>query len=121
MRDWNDLSDLEQAQQTYSDMYKDAYNFRPRGVDTSSWTLEDFEKEFKHLGEVIERAEAERKVQEYYSAQDFEKRVEGLISTGAKNRETALQWIMAADNANGDLEYLAYLNDLPYGYFNKTI
>jgi hypothetical protein len=41
-------------QAMYWDMYKDAYGVRPRGVDTSSWTVEDFEEQFKMLGQVIE-------------------------------------------------------------------
>ena len=36
---WDELSELEQAQATFWDMYKDAYGVRPRGVDTSGWTL----------------------------------------------------------------------------------
>jgi hypothetical protein len=34
-KSWEDMTDLEQAQCTYWDMYKDAYGHRPRGVDTS--------------------------------------------------------------------------------------
>ena len=30
MNDWNTLTDLEQAQCLYSDMYKDVYGSRPR-------------------------------------------------------------------------------------------
>ena len=59
----------------------------------------------------------------------FCKRIEDTIKTGAGNRETALRWIMDADlggvdvdaaNANGDWEYLCYLNGLPYGYFKQA-
>jgi len=116
---WETMTDLEQAQCMHWDMYKDAYGVRPRGIDTSTWTMEDFEKEFEILGKVIERAEAERKVNEYYAAKDFEERIDGLIKLGAKTRETALKWIMEADECNGDWEYLAYTNGLSYGYFKK--
>ena len=36
LKSWEDMTDLEQAQCTYWDMYKDAYGVRPRGVDTST-------------------------------------------------------------------------------------
>ena len=49
-KSWEEMTDLEQAQCTYWDMYKDAYGYRPRGVDTSTWTLTDFEQEFASLG-----------------------------------------------------------------------
>ena len=117
---WEMLSDLEQAQSTYWDMYKDAYGIRPRGIDTSTWTLEDFDKEFEYLGNVISREENQRKVDEQNAAKDFEARIGELINLGAKTRETALQWIMEADECNGDWEYLAYSNGLSYSYFKKA-
>ena len=42
---WSDLSELEQLQSIYWDAYKDAHGIRPRGIDTSTWTVEDFEAE----------------------------------------------------------------------------
>jgi hypothetical protein len=54
-KSWEDMTDLEQAQCTYWDMYKDAYGHRPRGVDTSVWTLADFELSLQALARVIEQ------------------------------------------------------------------
>jgi hypothetical protein len=51
---WDDMTELDKMQAMYWDMYKDAYGVRPRGVDTASWTVEDFEEQFKMLGQVIE-------------------------------------------------------------------
>jgi hypothetical protein len=39
---------------------------------------------------------------------------------GARNRETALKWIMDASNANGDWEYLCHELGLPYSYFKQV-
>ena len=50
---WEDMTELEQAQCTFWDMYKDAYGVRPRGIDTSAWTEEDFEREFFQLSVTI--------------------------------------------------------------------
>ena len=85
---WEDMTDLEQAQATYWDMHKDAYGFRPRGVDTSSWTLEQFEEEFAILGQAIEREDIARKEAETKAIELFERRVAELISTGAPCRTT---------------------------------
>ena len=63
-KSWEEMSALEQAQCTYWDMYKDAYGVRPRGIDTSTWTLEDFDAEFEVLGTAIDREEADRKDRE---------------------------------------------------------
>ena len=117
---WNEMSPLEQAQCIYWDMYKDAYGTRPRGIDTSEWTLEQFEAEFKLLGEVIEREEFARKIDEAIHADEFEKRVTDLIASGAQDRATALRWIHDAEGSQGDDEYLCFLLGLRYGYFRKV-
>ena len=120
LKSWEDMTDLEQAQCTYWDMYKDAYGHRPRGVDTSSWTLADFEQEFASLGSVIQREEADRKVAEDEAIEKFEQHVLNTICMGARDRETALNWIMDASTANGDWDYLCWDLGLPYGYFRKA-
>lgn len=48
-RSWDELTQLEQYQATYWDFYKEVFGIRPRGVDTSSWTEADFEREFQSL------------------------------------------------------------------------
>ena len=58
---WEEMSDLEQAQATYWDMYKDAYGVRPRWIDTTQWTLEDFEAEFASEVEAYKKRELEDK------------------------------------------------------------
>ena len=117
---WEQMSDLEQAQCIYWDMYKDAHGVRPRGIDTSTWTLQDFQLEFASLQEVIVREEAQRKVAEKEAVDKFEQHVTNTICMGARDRETALRWIMDASNANGDWEYLCYDLGLPYQYFRKV-
>jgi hypothetical protein len=117
---WEQMSDLEQAQCIYWDMYKDAHGVRPRGIDTSTWTMQDFQLEFASLQEVIGREEANRQVAEKEAVAKFEQHVTNTICMGARDRETALRWIMDASNANGDWEYLCYDLGLPYQYFRKV-
>lgn len=119
-KSWDELSQLEQAREIYWDMYKDAYGVRPRGVDTSSWTLETFIKEFAYLNVVIEREETARKEAEKSATVVFEQRVQSLIDAGAKDRATALRWIHEAEDTQGDDEYLCYTLGLPYQYFRKV-
>jgi len=118
-KSWEEMSELEQAQATYWDMYKDAYGVRPRGVDTSAWTLEQFEAEFKMLGQAIEQEEIARKAAEAEAIVRFEDRVLNLMHTGT-NRERVIAWLMEAEHANGDSEYFAFTQGLPYGYFRKV-
>ncbi len=119
-KSWEELTELEQYQATYWDMYKDAYGVRPRGIDTSTWTVETFLKEFAYLNLVIEREDIARKEAEATATVVFEQRVQSLIELGAKDRATAMRWIHEAEDTNGDDEYLAYTLGLPYQYFRKV-
>lgn len=116
---WEDLTVLEQMACTYSDMYKDAYGVRPRGIDTTQWTVEDFEKEFDRLQEVILDEEQRLQERERQVIVQFEQRVADAIQMGAADRETAIRWIAQAEGTADDRDYLCYRLGLPYGYFNK--
>ena len=118
-KSWEEMSKLEQAQCIHWDMYKDAYGVRPRGIDTSSWTLEQFEAEFAELGQTIEKEETQRKINETKAIAEFEDRVANLMHTGT-NRERVIAWLMDAEGANGDFEYFCYTQGLPYSYFKKV-
>jgi hypothetical protein len=100
-------------------MYKDAYGVRPRGVDTSAWTLEDFDAEFKLLGTIIEQENIARREAEARAIVEFEDRVQNLMHTGT-SRERVIAWLMDAEGANGDSEYFCFCVGLPYGYFRKV-
>lgn len=119
-KSWEEMSELEQARETYWDLYKDAYGVRPRGVDTSAWTLADFDSEFQLLSEIIKQEEIARKEAQEKASYDFEMRVQGLLMSGAKDRDMALRWIHEAENTNGDDEYLCWMLGLPYGYFRSV-
>jgi hypothetical protein len=119
-KSWEEMSVLEQMQCQFWDMYKDAYGVRPRGIDTTNWTEEEFMAEFETLGKVIEREEIARKESETQASIRFEAQIQSMISSGAKSREAALAWIHEAEGSNGDDEYLCFLLGLPYGYFRKA-
>jgi hypothetical protein len=116
---WEEMSTLEQYACQYWDMYKDAYGVRPRGIDTSSWTESDFEREFFQLSVTIAEEDRVRKEAEEKAQHDFEMRVLSLQQTGAKDRAMAIRWVHEAEGSDGDDEYLCFLIGLPYGYFRK--
>jgi len=120
LKSWSELSTLERSNSIYWDMYKDAYGSRPRGIDTSNWTVEQFEKEFDLLASRISEQEQARLESEQRASHDFEIRIQNLLACGAVNREMALNWIHEAEGSNGDDQYLCYLVGLPYCYFTTT-
>ena len=81
MREWDQLSEREQLETIYSDAYKDAYGFRPRGhvFDT-----------VEELRAAIELRIAEEKESMRRAMLEFEARVASVIETGAADRATAL-------------------------------
>jgi hypothetical protein len=118
-KSWEEMTTLEQYACTYWDMYKDAYNFRPRGIDTSSWDESKFNTEFDYLEQVIVENDRQRKIAEHEAAHAFEMRIQSVMVCGAKDRAMALRWVHEAEGSNGDNEFLCYLVGLPYGYFRK--
>ena len=116
---WEEMTVLEQYACQYWDMHKDAYGFRPRGIDTSSWTEADFEREFFQLSVTIAEEDRIRKEAEEKAAHDFEMRILSLQMTGATDRDMALRWVHEAEGSDGDDEYLCFLVGLPYGYFRR--
>ena len=106
-----------------SDLHKDAYGFRPSQGWYESWDQStDAEKQqvWDDLIVALDREIADEKAREQESVLQFEALVAKNIELGAKDRATALRWIMDASEANGDWERLCYLNYLPSQYFKKT-
>jgi hypothetical protein len=118
-KSWEEMSALEQAQCLFWDLYKDAHGVRPRWIDTSTWTLEDFDAEFASLGKVIEANYKEQQAAEAEAIVRFEDRVQNLMHTGT-SRERVIAWLMDAEGANGDFEYFCFTQGLPYGYFKEA-
>jgi hypothetical protein len=118
-KSWEEMSVVEQYACQFWDMYKDANGFRPRHIDTSAWTEEQFEAEFRQLGMVIDANYKEQLIAEEVAMHDFEIRIQMLLGAGAVNREQAMRWIHEAEDTNGDDEYLCFTLGLPYRYFAK--
>jgi len=117
---WEDYTPLEQAQATFSDMYKDAHGIRPRHIDTSTWTLADFDREFAELVEIMKANDIQQGIEEAKAIEKFERRCAELISIGAKDMAMAMRWIHEAEGTDGDNDYLAWTLGLPYQYFRKA-
>jgi hypothetical protein len=119
LKSWEELSELEQAQEIYSDMHKDAYGFRPR-FNYGNYTLEQLNAEFETMSKIIEQEDSTRKDAEVKAVVRFEKQLASMMQDGAQTRQQALKWIHDAEGSAGDESYLEYLLGLPYGYFKKT-
>lgn len=113
----SEISELQQAGYTYWDFYKEAFGHRPRHIDTSNWTLEDFNREFESLAVICQQNSAQRDLDELAAAKVFESRVATMIEVEGHDRLTAIRAIAKAEGATNDPEYLCFLLRLPYSYF----
>ena len=120
MQSWNEMSRKDQLAAIHYDLYKDVNGVRPRWYNYDEMSELDLERELDSLEEQLKvNMELEKRAQEV-SIKAFEKHVVDTMCMGAKDRETALRWIMDASDACGDWEYFCFQNGLPYGYFNKA-
>ena len=105
---------------TVSDLYKDAYGFRPSEFFWSQWldASDDGRQEiWDGLLRSLEYTMERERQAESVAIERFEALVQVNINAGAEDRETALRWIMDNTKCNGDWEFLCWEYGLPYRYF----
>ena len=120
MKTWEELSRKEQLAATHYDFYKDVHGIRPRWMNYDAMTEQELEQELDSLSKQAEVVFAEEEQMQKECIAKFEQHVTNTICMGAKDRATALRWIMDASQADGDWEYFCFLNGLPYGYFKEV-
>lgn len=92
------------------ELHQDAYNYRPNEFFWAEWNnSSNAEKQeiWDDLCKALERAIQEEKEQEEFAVTQFNNRVAEVIATGAKDRETAIRWIVQSMGLDE--------NDLMYG------
>jgi len=115
MKAWNELTPLEQLACTYWDAYKDAYGVRPRGIDTSIWTVEQFESEIDQLYIIADRANAQRMAEELAEFENVKARITQLQEMHGFDWNQAVNHIDQEMGTNGDIGFLEFQLGIPYG------
>lgn len=85
---------------TYSDLHKDAYGFRPRATAMCIWnalTPSEKQSHWNDLCALLEQNEAQARQLEKERIVSFEDRINDVIGLGAGNRKTALRWIASQE------------------------
>jgi len=107
----------------FSDLYKEAFGFRPRGHEF--YEVEPARKQeiWDWLLRAHDREMEEYRRQQERAVKDFEFAVLKAREAGAKDRETAIRWLvnevpdyMQDETWNQKLSYAEYQFNLPYGY-----
>ena len=115
MKAWNELTDLEQLACIWWDAYKDAHNVRPRGIDTSDWTVEQFEREIAELSEISARNERHRKFDEAAEFANVKIRIAALQEMHGFSWAESVNWLHQEYKTDGDQGYLEFQLGIPYG------
>lgn len=115
-----------------SDLHKDARGFRPYCTWWKNWNTASNEDKQSIWDDLLDELAAEtahqRKLEEK-AIQDFEDRIKVLVNMGAKDRDTAVRWIVESlklsetDKWYGG-EYICHLLNLPFNMkeiFNRLV
>ena len=123
------LSDINTASNSrdgdiYSDLYKDVYGFRPRGVTFDS--IEDFDAEFERLVGKLTEQNDEEKTRQDRNMEQFAQRVLETMELCNCDQQRAVEIIA---DAEGELDFykfygterLEWVFDLKFGSIKQVI
>ena len=82
---------------TFSDLHKDVYGFRPRGHHYDVASDDEKQKIWDELCEELSANEKAARILEQERIASFEERVEDVIGLGANNRQTAIRWMASQE------------------------
>jgi len=99
---------------------REVYGYKPNWGALNAMSDDELEAELESLTRSAElEREAEAK-QQARNVEKFEQRVQETIAMGAGNRETAIKWIMEAEDVERGYDELRYVLDLPDDYFQEA-
>jgi hypothetical protein len=79
-----------------SDLHKDAYGMRSRGL-YNEYSVEDLKEVLNKLSEIVSEQIEVEKYQEVADLVKFNELIEKTIELGASDRETAIKWIIESE------------------------
>ena len=110
----NETQQREQLLTYISDVHKDVYGFRPRGL-YYDLSIDELKKELDSLGDELEenfRLSRIRRIKNWIALKKYFAK---LVEMGAKDFRQALHWDMEDEGANGDFDYYCFLKKISYG------
>ena len=106
-----------------SDLYKDAYGFRPSGSFWLSWEeASDLRRQeiWNDLLDEAARVLAEQKRAQMNACVDLEQRILALLDANqGSTRADAIQYLLKEYDCGDWVEHLEYELGVPYGYLTK--
>ena len=110
----------------FSDLHKDVYGFRPRGIIMDNWNmLAPTEKQARWDG-LCEELDANikfEKEQEAKAVENFKARIQDVIELGAGNRTNALLWMTGTETFYHiqDVEHFVWEQGILFTDYGKQL
>jgi hypothetical protein len=92
------LAERNEMLQIYSDFHKDAYGFRPRGIDYSAMSDEQLQADFERFSEVCRENAIEEELRLQADLKAFDLLIGRTIQMGANDYKTALKWVFEGED-----------------------
>jgi|APSaa5957512622_1039677.scaffolds.fasta_scaffold130123_1 hypothetical protein len=110
----------------FSDLHKDVYGFRPRGIIMDNWNSmapEQKQARWDQLCAELEANSVFEKEQEAKAVKRFEARVQDVIELGAGNRTNALLWISQTETFYHiqDVEHFVWEQGILFTDYGKQL
>jgi hypothetical protein len=111
------MTEYTYDENTFSDLHKDVYGFRPRG-ENMFWDATPDEKQriWNDLLEELDWVCEMEEKREKDAIEHFEKLIKECVELGAKDRNTAIRWLTSNFDAHDTYGYMCYDYGLPYSY-----
>ena len=120
MRNWDELSELEQLAQYYSDSYKDAYGIRPRGNIGHPKTVEEYNKELDYLSKVCSEQVKEEKRRESIAFGEWKVNIRKIMGLCSCSKAEAIKIDIDAHDPIWSIKDFGVQDQIVEGYIFST-
>jgi len=119
------LAERNEMLQVYSDFHKDAYGFRPRGLDYSAMSDEQLQADFARFSEVCRENAIEEELRLQADLKAFDLLIGRTIQLGASDYKTALKWLFEGEGMDWrnpqNLEHFVWLKGISWTDKGKAV
>ena len=114
------------SDELFSDLHKDVYGFRPRGVIMDNWNILPAEQKQARWDQLCAELESNtlfEKQQEVKAVASFQARVQDVIELGAGNYTNALLWISGTETFHHiqDVEHFVWEQGILFTQYGKQL
>ena len=117
---WEDLPEIDQLAQIYSDQYKDANGFRPRGNIGHPQTVEEYKKELDYLSGVIHEQVKEEKRLESIAFGEWKVNIRKIMGICSCSKAEAIKIDIDAHDPIWSIKDYGVQDQIVEGYIFST-